>query len=199
MHNANMFGQQGMDRSPRTLTLWPVRAVCTQREPTGRVIIVIVTERREREDKRGKRERVKRGEERKRERKKDRQRERKTEKAENPSVCLVQNAFVCAFKTPPCVHGKRPHDKPHYTTRNNTTQHTHTPQHTSHAHNHVNTHTHAPNAQSTTDRDLETKSECLGMCTNAPPTMFLHLIKTCNICNVCNFMRTLLFLQKLIL
>ena len=43
-----------MGQGPCTLTLWQVRAVCTQREPTGRVIIDIVTEReekREREEK----------------------------------------------------------------------------------------------------------------------------------------------------
>ena len=76
---------------------------CVHREsPTGRVIIVIVAER---EDKRGKREREKRREERRGEEKEGqterRERARKTEKAENPSVC--------AFKTPPCVPGKRPH------------------------------------------------------------------------------------------
>ena len=42
-HNVNMFAKQGMDRSPRTLTFRQVRALCTQREPTERVIIVIVT------------------------------------------------------------------------------------------------------------------------------------------------------------
>ena len=52
MHDANMLDQQGMGHGPRTLTLWQVRAVCTQREPTGRVIIVIVAEKEEREDKR---------------------------------------------------------------------------------------------------------------------------------------------------
>ena len=37
-----MFARQGMSQSTRTPTLSQVRAVCTQREPTGRVIIVIV-------------------------------------------------------------------------------------------------------------------------------------------------------------
>ena len=40
---------------------------------------------------------------------------------------------------------------------------------------------------------LRRKSECLDMCTDAPPTVILHSIKICNICNVCNFMRTLCF------
>ena len=94
---------------------------------------------------------------------------------------------------------------PHKTTQHHTTHHqqktqhhntTYTPQHTSHTHNHVNTqpqhiHTHRTNnttphnAQSTTDRDLETKSD---MCTDAPPTMFLQKVKICNICYVCNSM-----------
>ena len=42
---------------------------------------------------------------------------------------------------------------------------------------------------------LRRKSECLDMCTDAPPTMILHSIKICNICIVCNFMRTSLFLE----
>ena len=53
----NMFAKQGMDRSTRTPTLSQVRAVCTQREPAGRVIIVIVIERRERRQEREKRKR----------------------------------------------------------------------------------------------------------------------------------------------
>ena len=32
LHDANMFGQEGMDHGPRTLTLKQVRAVCTRRE-----------------------------------------------------------------------------------------------------------------------------------------------------------------------
>ena len=39
-NNVNMFAKQGMDQSTRTPTLSQVRAECTQREPTGRVIIV---------------------------------------------------------------------------------------------------------------------------------------------------------------
>ena len=49
LHDANMFARHGMSQSTRTPTLSQVRAVCTQREPTGRVIIVIFAER---EDKR---------------------------------------------------------------------------------------------------------------------------------------------------
>ena len=52
MHDANMFDKQGMDRSTRTPTLSQVRAVCSQREPTGRAIIVIVTEREEERERR---------------------------------------------------------------------------------------------------------------------------------------------------
>ena len=48
LHDTNMFAKQGMSQSTGTLTLRQVTAVCTQREPTGRVIIVIVAERRER-------------------------------------------------------------------------------------------------------------------------------------------------------
>ena len=52
LHDANMFGQQGMGHDPRTPTLRQVREVCTQREPTERVIIVIVAEREKREKER---------------------------------------------------------------------------------------------------------------------------------------------------
>ena len=84
-----MFGQQGMGPGPCTLTLWQVRAVCTQREPTGRVIIVIFIEReekREREENDGREKRR-----RKREREKGRERE------ENPLP-----------PSSPCV-GSKPH------------------------------------------------------------------------------------------
>ena len=60
--NVSMFAIQGMDRSTRTPTLSQVRAVCTQREPTGRVIIVIVTEREERREREREERREKRGE-----------------------------------------------------------------------------------------------------------------------------------------
>ena len=63
MHDANMFARQGRSQSIRTPTLSQVRAVCTQREPTGRVINVIVTEREEqREEKREEKEERTRGE-----------------------------------------------------------------------------------------------------------------------------------------
>ena len=48
LHDANMLDQQGMGHDPRTPTVRQVREVCTQREPTERVIIVIVAEREER-------------------------------------------------------------------------------------------------------------------------------------------------------
>ena len=89
--NVNMFAKQGMDRSTRTPALSQVRAVCTQREPTGRVIIVIVTERRE-ERKRG------------REGWRESQREKRT-----PSSLLP----VCRFTTSLCVPAPRPHAEKH--------------------------------------------------------------------------------------
>ena len=64
MHDANMFARQGRSQSTRTPTLSQVRAVCTQREPTGRVIIVIVTEREEQERGKERRERRERKDER---------------------------------------------------------------------------------------------------------------------------------------
>ena len=97
MHDANMFARHGMSQSTGTPTLSQVRAVCTQREPTGRVIIVIVAEREERADKRE--ESREREGERERARKTDREQARKKEKAENSSVCR--------FKTPPCVRSRR--------------------------------------------------------------------------------------------
>ena len=85
---------------------------------------------------------------------------------------------------------------PTHTLSTYTTAYTNTSTNTHTLHTH-HTHTNAwTRAQSTTDRDLDTKkSECLDMCTDAPPTMFLHSIKICNICNVCDFMRTLLSLE----
>ena len=93
--------KQGMSQSTGTLTLWQVRAVCTQREsPTGRVIIVIVAERGERRQE---------WEER---------REREKEREENPSspphhhhhplpfppLCVyAQDASVYAGKTRACA------------------------------------------------------------------------------------------------
>ena len=84
MHDTNMFAKQGMSQSTGTLT--QVRAVCTQREPTGRVIIVIVAEREDkreereegrekrREEKARKKEETRREEKRKKERQTERQR-----------------------------------------------------------------------------------------------------------------------------
>ena len=82
---------------------------CVHRErPTGRVIIVIVAERRERRQEREERKRQekRRGE---KMRRREEERARKTEKAENPPcvdskrlrVC-VQEASVCTRKTPAC-------------------------------------------------------------------------------------------------
>ena len=108
---------------------------------------------------------------------------------------------------------------PHHTTHHqqNTQHHntTYTPQHTSHAHNHVNTHTTHTHTHTRTHTHTHThthttphihtmhkrhptvilrrKNECLDMCTDAPPRMFLHSIKIWITCNVCNFMRTLCF------
>ena len=72
------------------LTLWQVRAVCTQREPTGRVIIVIVAENEEKEDKREEsRERERRKRTTEERKKKGRERRRGRERG------------------PPCVGSKR--------------------------------------------------------------------------------------------
>ena len=102
LHDANMFAKQGMDRSTRT---------CTQREPTGRVIIVIETDREKRERERRKRttkEREKKGERKRRD-------EREREPLLPPPLVgskrlrvWVQNASVCAGKTRACV----PHNRP---------------------------------------------------------------------------------------
>ena len=99
-----MFAKQEMSQSTGILTLRQVRAVCTQREPTGRVIIVIVAERGEREEREKTREgREKERRDKRRDRKKDRQKEEREstreEKAEHPSMCR--------FKTPPCVRSGR--------------------------------------------------------------------------------------------
>ena len=101
-----MFAKQ----SAKVHALFPKgqgRAVCIERGPTGRVIIVIVAEREEREDKREE----KRREERRRERstyKKKRESKKDREGGKRLRVC-VQNASVCAVRTSPCVPGKRPH------------------------------------------------------------------------------------------
>ena len=102
-----MFAKQGVDRSPRTLTLWQVRAVCTQREPTGREIIVIVAEREERrEEKREEKEIEKEKRKRKRRKREREKEEREREREKAPPSCVgskrlrvyVQNASVCAGK-----------------------------------------------------------------------------------------------------
>ena len=97
-----MLDQQGMGHDPRTPTVRQVREVCTQREPTERVIIVIVAERRER--KRETRE------ERKRETReeKGRERTRERERRDPPPPFLPPSLLpVCRFKTLPCVGSKR--------------------------------------------------------------------------------------------
>ena len=123
--------------------------MCTQREPTGRVIIVIVAEREdkregeEREEREDKREESgEREGERERARKTDREQERQTRRKTPPCVgskrlrVCVQDAHTEASES---THGGGvPHAKPHHTTQK---QHNTTP----HTHNHVNTHTHHTN------------------------------------------------------
>ena len=83
-----------MDRSPRTLTLRQIRTVCTQREPTGRVIIVIVAERGEGRERRQERE--------------ERKREKRTQTSPlHQPTHLPSLLSVCRFKTSPCVGSKR--------------------------------------------------------------------------------------------
>ena len=69
---------QGMGHGPRTLTLWQVRAVCTQREPTGGVIIVIVAEKEEKREREERREREREKEEEERRKRERRGDERKS-------------------------------------------------------------------------------------------------------------------------
>ena len=109
-----MFGQQGMGQGPCTLTLWQVRAVCTQREPTGRVIVVIVTEREEKEKrKRTNEENDGREKEEGREKERRDEREKRTPPPSSPCVgskrlrVSVQNASVCTGKTRACVQHAR--------------------------------------------------------------------------------------------
>ena len=94
---------------------------------------------------------------------------------------------------------------PHISHTTHITHHTHKA-HTHHiarTHHHHNTHiAHTPHTRMLGHVHgeqptviLRRKSECLDMCTEAPPTVILHSIKICSICNVCNFMRTLLFLK----
>ena len=93
-----MLAKQGMSQSTGTLTLRQVRAVCTQREPTGRVIIVIVAESEEREDKRGKREEKER-----------RERERTTEerKREGTREREKRTPHTSPLPSSPCVRSQR--------------------------------------------------------------------------------------------
>ena len=108
-----MIARQGMGQSTRTPTLSQVRAVSTQREPTGRVIIVIVAEREERREER--RERRKRREERREERRREtrrdgdekRQKERQTEGQTEHERREGGKPSVCRFKTLPCVRSGR--------------------------------------------------------------------------------------------
>ena len=120
-YNVNMFAKQRMNRSTRTPTLSQVRAVCTQREPTGRVIIVIVTESEEKREERRERERERRKEEndgrervkkegrkregtREREGERERGMERETQREKRTPSSLLS---TCEFKTSPCVRSKR--------------------------------------------------------------------------------------------
>ena len=129
LHDTNIIVKQGMSQSTGTLTLWQVRAVCTQREPTGRVIIVIVTERREKRREKRKRTRKRRERERRKrtteERKKkgrekerrDRERERERERDERerpqppppppPPHPHLPPLRVYRFKTRACVEHMR--------------------------------------------------------------------------------------------
>ena len=155
MHDANMFGQQGMGHGPRTLTL--------RQSPTGRVIIVIVAERENKREESREREREKyEGKERrKRETRKD---ERKREGEER------ERERSPPLKNPPCVRAKRAHVEHmrpfcRSTRRRFEPTHgrfsacqAHTPHTTRHTHKHTHTHTNAwTRAWRATDRDLETK------------------------------------------
>ena len=127
LHDANMFGQ-GMGHGPRTLTLRQVRAVFTEREPTGRVISVIVAER---EDKR----------EESREREREEYEGREQRERERPPVCrfktsrvyVQQRAHVFNMRAF-CWYTRRrfepthcgfPRAKPRHTHNTHTTPHAH--------------------------------------------------------------------------
>ena len=97
LHDANMFAKQGMSQSTGTLTLRQVRALCTQREPTGRVTIVIVAESREREKK-------ERREQRKRTREREKEERRKRERRRDERKRGREN-LLPPFA--PCVGSKR--------------------------------------------------------------------------------------------
>ena len=105
------------------------------------------------------------------------------------------------------VHIHIPHTHTHTHTRTHISTHIHTPHIHIHIHVHIyvptHTHTHARTHTHTTPHHtmhnrhptviLRRKSECLDMCTDAPPRMFLHSINIWITCNVCNFMRRLCF------
>ena len=109
--------------------------VCREREPTRRVVFVIVSERgektregrakgkreereREKERKREKEREKERKREREKERKREREKGRENERRENPSPpppslpsspCVGSKVSVWTFKTHPCVPAKRAH------------------------------------------------------------------------------------------
>ena len=182
--------------------------LCVHREPTGRVIIVIVTERGEKE------------------------RERHEERRERRSRVYVENVLVCTFKTPVSFMTRERFERTHGSVFGARQEETHTsPRHTTHSSAHHNiktqdahhtlntrhdtrrttrrttrhihtTHSHTPHTRMLGHVHgeqptviLRRKSECLDICTDTPPTTILHSIKICNICNVCNFMRTLFYLE----
>ena len=98
-----MFAKQGMDQSTRTPTLSQVRAVCTQREPTGRVIIVIVTGREEKRERERERRKRTTEERRKKGREKERQRDGERERREPPSSpCVGSKRFRVYRQTRAC-------------------------------------------------------------------------------------------------
>ena len=181
-------------QSTRTPTLSQVRAVCTQREPTGRVIIVIVAEREERRQERRKRREEKRE-----------KRRRKTPPcidSKRLRVC-VQDASVCTRKTPAysthaafssctrCrlerthggvlnLHTERVFSMPSRTTphhqqntqNQNTKRTSHTNSQQIHHRTHQHTHTHTAHTRllghvhgGQPTVILRRKSECLDMCT----------------------------------
>ena len=160
-----MFARQGMSQSTRTPTLSQVRAVCIQREPTGRVIIVIVAEREDkREESRGRE-----GEKKERARKTDREQERqrrafsrytrrRLERTHGGVLNLHTEGWSArqaapyhtkqhktTHHTPPTEHTHQHHT---HTNTTHTTHHTphqqHTHQHNTHHHNHHNHHNHRP-------------------------------------------------------
>ena len=180
MRRCSLHKERG--HSPRTLTLRPVRAVFTERDPTGRVIIVLVAERKKtrktRQEKeksetsreRRERERRKRG---RRERRKRGRREREGKEREGGPPCVGskrlhiyrQNARMCStYARFVGMHGgvlnlhTRGLRVPSRATHTTDTTH-----HTLHTNTSTNT-THNDTAQHTTD----TKTQ------NAHPTHTTH-------------------------